>query len=45
MSKTLLITRPEYDPATRYLSRWSGKIKEKAEEISSFKWAWKRKFR
>lgn len=32
MNKTLLITRPEHDPATRYLSRWSEEIIKKAEE-------------
>lgn len=30
--KTLLITRPEHDPGTKYISHWSKKIIEAAEE-------------
>jgi len=32
MNKALLITRPEHEPATRYLSRWSKEILEQAEK-------------
>ena len=31
MDKTVLITRPEYDPPTLYLSKWSEKIIKEAE--------------
>ena len=31
MEKLLLITRPEYDPGTCYLSRWSEKIINEAK--------------
>jgi len=34
MEKSMLITRPEHDPATYYLSKWSEKIINKAKEKS-----------
>lgn len=34
MNKSLLITRPEYDPATHYLYKWSEKVIEEAEKKS-----------
>ena len=32
MGKLLLITRPEYDPGTHYLSRWSEEIINEAND-------------
>src|SRR3989344_407855 len=32
MDKTMLITRPEHDLTTRYISKWSEKIIEVAQE-------------
>jgi hypothetical protein len=32
MSKTIIITRPEHDPGTKYLSKWSQKIIDLAEK-------------
>jgi len=32
MGKTLLITRPEHDAGTRYLSKWSEKIIDIAKD-------------
>ncbi len=32
MSKSLLITNPDYDPCTRYLHKWSKEILEEAEK-------------
>lgn len=33
MSKTVLVTRPEYDPTTRYLSQWAGLVIDLAGKL------------